>query len=350
MMQVRNLVNTFKRYETLLFHKVKALPIVILMPHSACNCRCVMCDIWKGNKNAKQLSEQDVQNVLSSLKRLHTKRVLMSGGEALLNKNFFHFCDIIREQGVKITLLSTGMTVERNAEKIIEKVDELIVSVDGDEQLHNEIRNIPGAFEALRSGLEKVKRLDSGFPISARCVIHRLNFKKWSSIVAAAKTLPIDRISFLPADVTSNAFNREEAWNDEKQENILIPKEELELLRATIEELHITFRNEFENKFISESYQDLLKFHTYYSAHYGLVPFPIKKCNAPWVSVVVEADGTVRPCFFHDEIGSIKTDHLADIINKPEVVTYRKKLDVTKNETCQKCVCYLNLQPRNNHY
>ena len=64
--------------------RITALPIVILMPHSACNCQCVMCDIWKNNKNLKQLTPDDVSNLIASLKKLDTQRVLMSGGEALL--------------------------------------------------------------------------------------------------------------------------------------------------------------------------------------------------------------------------------------------------------------------------
>src|SRR4051812_46492133 len=144
-MQQQSLLHTLKRYSTAYTHKISALPIAILMPHSACNCRCVMCDIWKGNKNAKQLTEDDVKNVLTSLKELDTKRVVMSGGEALLNKNFFRFCELIKQQGIKISLLSTGMTIDRNAEKILGAVDDVIVSLDGDELLHDQIRNINGA-------------------------------------------------------------------------------------------------------------------------------------------------------------------------------------------------------------
>ena len=38
----------------------------------------------------------------------------------------------------------------------------------------------------------------------------------------------------------------------------------------------------------------------YYAALRGDEPFPHVSCNAPWVSVVVEANGSVRPCFFHE--------------------------------------------------
>ena len=90
----QSLYHTWKRYRSLQSDVISALPIVILMPHSACNCRCIMCDIWKDNQNLKQLNEKDVEQLLQSLRKLGTKQVLMSGGEALLNRNFFTLCAI----------------------------------------------------------------------------------------------------------------------------------------------------------------------------------------------------------------------------------------------------------------
>src|SRR5580704_1230771 len=106
-----SLYHTYQRYRTLQTDRITALPIVILMPHSSCNCRCVMCDIWKGNHNLKQLNEKDVESLLTSLKRYGTKQVVMSGGEALLNPNFFRFCEILKRGNIKICLLSTGLTI-----------------------------------------------------------------------------------------------------------------------------------------------------------------------------------------------------------------------------------------------
>src|SRR5450432_1589679 len=103
-MSIPSISTTFKRYMTLQTHVIQALPIVILMPHSACNCRCVMCDIWKDNKNLHQLTENDVAGLLGSLKQLGTTQVVMSGGEALLNQNFFRLCEILKKAGIKVSL------------------------------------------------------------------------------------------------------------------------------------------------------------------------------------------------------------------------------------------------------
>ncbi len=110
-MPVQALYNTYHRYRTLQTHTISALPVVILMPHSACNCRCVMCDIWKDNNNLKQLTEKDITGLLTSFKKLGTQQVVMSGGEALLNSNFFRFCEILGRQNIRISLLSTGLTL-----------------------------------------------------------------------------------------------------------------------------------------------------------------------------------------------------------------------------------------------
>jgi Fe-coproporphyrin III synthase len=349
-MTAQSLYHTFRRYRTLQTNRISALPIVILMPHSACNCRCVMCDIWKDNKNLKQLTEHDIEGLLASLKKFGTQQVVMSGGEALLNANFFRFCELLRAHNIRITLLSTGLSIERYAGQLVNSVNDIIISLDGYEQLHDEIRNIPGAFNKLRKGIEIVRSINPVFRFTARSVIHRLNFHSWARIVDAAIDLGLDQISFLPADVSSQAFNRETRWDENRQHEILLQQDELPQLQAVLDNLFIQHREAFEDGFIAESPTKLQKIYAYYAAFYGLNDYPYKKCNAPWVSTVIEADGTVRPCFFHDAIGNIRTNSLENILNGEKGMNFRKKLDMDTNETCIKCVCYLNLPPRSKPY
>lgn len=345
-MSASSLYHTFQRYRTLQTDKITALPIVILMPHSACNCKCVMCDIWKGNHNLKQLTEQDIEGLLGSLRRLGTRQVLMSGGEALLNPNFFRFCAILKKEDIKISLLSTGLSLVRHADNLLLWVNDIIVSLDGDEKLHDQIRNIPGAFRKLKEGVQLLHSKDPNYRITARTVIHRLNFRHWPAIIEAAADIGLDQISFLPADVSSEAFNRADPWDEPRQHEILPSKEELPEVLEMIQSLIRDYRPLFDNGFIAESPAKLSKIGQYYTASYGMNPFPYKKCNAPWVSTVVEADGTVRPCFFLPPLGNIHENSLVDILNSPEAMEFRKNLDMDTNSICLKCVCYLNLQPR----
>jgi len=304
-----------------------------------------MCDIWKGNKNLKQLNENDISGLLLSLKKLGTQQVLMSGGEALLNPAFFRLCELLREQNIRISLLSTGLTLKNNAGQLVKWVDDIIVSLDGNEQIHNLIRNIPDAYEKLKEGVQHIKNMDQKLRVTARTVIHRLNFRNWADIIESAKDIGLDQVSFLPADVTSHAFNREILWTEDRQQEILPDRKEVAELGYVIETVIEQFAPDFAHHFIAERTEKLRKIYAYYAAFYDLNPYPYKKCNAPWVSTVVEADGTVRPCFFHPPMGNIRNDTLENIVNSKDSIRFRKELDMDKDSTCIKCVCYLNLSP-----
>src|ERR1700748_3201342 len=265
MIKIQSIKHTYRRYRTLKTHRISALPIVILMPHSACNCRCVMCDIWKDNKNLKQLTEQDISGLLASLKELGTKQVVMSGGEALLNPNFFSLCEILKNVGIKVSLLTTGLSIKAHAEQIVKWVNDVIVSIDGDLPLHDSIRNIPGAFNKLKDGVHHIKSLNPRYRITARTVIHRLNFWNWISIINEAKLMGINQVSFLPADVSSHAFNRQMAWETPRQNEILLSERELPELKAIIDRIINEYGNDFDNGFIAESPQKLMDIYHYYA-------------------------------------------------------------------------------------
>ncbi|HLX91403.1 MAG TPA: SPASM domain-containing protein, partial [Puia sp.] len=192
-------------------------------------------------------------------------------------------------------------------------------------------------------GVQHIKHSAPGYQITARTVIHKLNYRIWPSIIECAGDMGLDQISFLPADVSSHAFNREVLWSPAKQHELLLDRDELPDLKNIIESIISRFGDEIRRGFVSESPEKLMKVHQYYAAFYGLSQFPYKKCNAPWVSTVIEADGTVRPCFFHARIGNIHDESLEDVLNGERGMQFRESLDIQTDSTCKKCVCYLNL-------
>src|SRR5689334_4930038 len=182
----QSLYHTFKRHQTLRTHKISALPVVVLMPHSACNCRCVMCDIWLANRNKRELSREDLMPHLPALRKLGTTHVVLSGGEALLHSNLWALCDLLRETGVtRITLLSTGLLLERHAAAVRAHCDEVTVSLDGSRPVHDQIRNIPNAYDRLAAGVRALKTLAPDFRITARSVLQRQNYLDLPNIIDA---------------------------------------------------------------------------------------------------------------------------------------------------------------------
>lgn len=339
-------LDAVKRYLTLRTGRIHCLPIAILMPHSSCNCRCVMCDIWQGNANQQQLTRADIESLLDSLRRLGTRWVVMSGGEALMNPNLFRLCGLLKENGIqKISILSTGLLLKKYGSKIVETVDEVIVSLDGSEAVHDAIRRVPRAYQRLREGVQSVKAQRAEFPISGRCVIQRLNFADWPNIVDAAKDVHLDQISFLAADVSTDAFNRQAPWDEPRTAEVNPSPSQLPEMKQVLEALIREYASDFESRYIAESPAKLWRLYDYYAALNDAAPFPPVQCNAPWVSAVIEADGVVRPCYFQRPMGNIRETPLIELVNQPEEIAFRRNLDLDQDAICRKCVCSLNLRP-----
>lgn len=335
-----------RRWLALATHRVGSLPIAILMPHSGCDCRCVMCDIWKGGEPPRQLTERDVAGLLASLRRLRTQRVVLSGGEPLLHPRLFHLCELLREAGIaRITLLTTGQQLASRASQVVSAVDEVIVSVDGTEPVHDQIRRVPGGFRRIAEGVAAVTAASTEVVVTGRCVIQRRNFSVWSDIVVAARQLGLHGISFLAADLTSEAFNRRQSWGERRLAEVAPSAEQLPELANALERLFSERADELASGFIAEPADKLRRIVDYYRAHHGRCSFPAVRCTAPWVSAVVEADGAVRPCFFHRPYGGLADSDLAGLINGPEAVRFRRRLDVASDPICRRCVCSLNLRP-----
>ena len=323
---------------------VTQLPILILFPHSRCNCRCVMCDIWRGTTKTELEAEQ-VAGWIDEWRVLGVKRVVLSGGEALMHSNLWALCDYLRAADIGVTILSTGLLLRKHAAQLVLRCDDVVVSLDGPQRIHDQVRNIPRAFAVMADGIAAVKTADPKVQVTGRCTVQRANYTMLREIVAAAHTLGLDRISFLAADVSSDAFNRPGGWEGERASQVALEKRDLPLLAAEIDALEREYADDFTSGFIAESPTKLRqRLSQYFAALLGDGDFVPNDCNAPWVSSVIESDGTVRPCFFQPPLGNIHTaGSLGAVLNSPEAVAWRQGLDVHRDAICKKCVCTLSL-------
>jgi MoaA/NifB/PqqE/SkfB family radical SAM enzyme len=116
-------------------------------------------------------------------------------------------------------------------------------------------------------------------------------------------------------------------------------------LAAEIDAMEAEFGDAFSTGYIAEPAAKLrARLSQYYSALLGVGDFAPVRCNAPWVSSVIESDGTVRPCFFQPALGNVRTDGpLESILNSERAVAWRKGLDTRRDAICRKCVCSLSL-------
>jgi MoaA/NifB/PqqE/SkfB family radical SAM enzyme len=297
-----------------------------------------MCDIWKDTTQS-EITAEELARHLADIESLGVQWVVFSGGEPLMHSDLFRLSDMLRSRGIRVTLLSTGLLLNRYAQKIATGIDDVIVSFDGPPHIHDQIRRVPGAFAQLERGVLAIHNLDPKFPISARCTVQRLNHSSVSETARLAWRIGLKSISFLAADLTSDAFNRPQPWEAFRQAQIALTLEEAWALQREFDVLNAEWEG---SGFVAENAEKLARITDHFRAQLGLSRPQAPRCNAPWVSAVVDSNGAVRPCFFHAPIGSLKSQSLMQVLNGFEAQHFRASLDVETNPICARCVCSLN--------
>ena len=321
--------------------RVSAMPILLLHVHEHCNCRCLMCDIWQ-KTDGKELDLADFARHRESITRLGVQEVVLTGGEGLLHRGFEELCAFLRDCGVRITLLTTGLLLSKRAEAVAKGVDEVIVSIDGPEQVHDRVRRVKGAHQLIGKGIAAVRERKPEMPINARSTVQKANHHVIRQTVTGAKAIGLDSISFLATDLTSQAFNRDLVWTIVRQDEVALSRNEVKALEEEVEALIRDNAEDFRLKYIVESPEKMRRIVRRFKEHLGECAPVAPMCNAPWVSAVIEVDGTVRPCFFHQKIGNLDGKTLDQVINSEEARRFRASLDVETSPICQRCVCSLN--------
>lgn len=300
-----------------------------------------MCDIWK-RKDGRETHAAELERHRASIRALGVENVVFTGGEPLMNKDLESICEFFRELDIRVSLLTTGLLLAKRVDLVAQYIDDIFLSIDGPPEVHDRIRRVPRAFETIRAGVAAVRERRPQMPITCRTTVQKLNHTAMCATVEAVRSLGADKVSFLAADVTSSAFNREELWDGERQGEVALNASEVVQLEAEIERLIERHAADIESGFIAESAPKLRRIGDHFRRHLEGVAPKSPVCNAPWVSAVIEVDGSVRPCFFHAPFANVNTLTLAEAINGDAALRFRSQLDIESNPICQKCVCSLN--------
>ena len=323
-----------------------AVPLVLFAPTSRCNSRCVSCDWWRSD-GSDDLSIGEIRSLADGLWHYGTRAVVFTGGEPLLRPDVIDIADLFRERGFTLQLLTSGLALERFAPAIATRFSEVTVSLDGHTpELYRAIRGV-NALEVVVAGVRRLRELAPQIPVRARSTIHRLNFRFLRQLIARSIDMGLDQISLLSADVTSESFNRSQKLRVLDAEGaeapaLILTAAETDEMAAIVEEVIVTYARELAERRVVPGPDGLRRLVTYYRAQLGLGAFPAVECNAPWTSVVIEANGSVRPCFFHPPVGNLRERPLDELL-AVAMPAFRRALTVATDATCQRCVCTLKV-------
>ena len=325
------------------------LPLVTLYLSERCNSRCVTCDYWRHGR--ADMNFEAVQRLLPSLAQLHTRVVLLSGGEPLLNPEWESIAHALRDAGLKVWLLTSGLSLAKNARRAARAFDAITVSLDGtDRQTYQAIRGLD-ALDKVCEGIRAAA--DQGVAPGVRVTLQRANFWQLPGFVPLAKDLGARQVSFLAVDVANpHAFGRTQSFSSDLA---LLP-EELPVLHELLCDLERERAADFRSGFIAESPAKLRRILQYFGALHGKTSYPSVRCNAPEFSAVVGATGRVQPCFFisgpaeatvlrGDGDGSAPDD-FASALNGGRMRALRTSIRAGEREECKTCVCSMWRDPQ----
>jgi len=164
-----------------------------------CNSRCSTCNVWK--KKTDNLTVSEYKHIFKKLGR-SPYWITLSGGEPFLRKDIVEICQELYKycKPKIINIPSNGLltdTIVKNVQKITEicSKSQIIInlSIDGIEEQHDEIRNVPGNYKKVINTYKKLKKLNiENLSIGIHTVISKLNVSGFSRIASKLMQLHPD--------------------------------------------------------------------------------------------------------------------------------------------------------------
>ena len=318
---------------------LRQVPLITLHLTERCNSRCVSCDYWRHGHEDMTLDR--VVRLLPSLRDLQTRAVLISGGEPLVHPQWAEISQLLREHGLQLWLLTSGLSLLKHAARAAALFQSITVSLDGvDCRMYAAIRGLD-AFDNVCAGIRAAA--DAGAALSVRVTVQRENYRALPVFVSLARGLGARQISFLAADVRNpHAFGRTDGFSAD----IALQASDLQAFDETLELMEEQCAAEFRTGFIAESPAKLRRLLEYYRALNGLGAWPRVRCNAPEFSAVIEASGRVNPCFFISGARSASAPvDLGAMLNSDAMTQLRGSIRAGRRAECMTCVCPLWRDP-----
>lgn len=133
---------------------------------NACNLRCRMCGQWSetgyvrcGGVARPEMGLADWKRLVDEGAEHGVSFVLVRGGEPFLFPGIIELLEHLAAKGIATSVDTNGTMLERYAADLVRLGDniELTVSVDGPEEVHDEVRGVPGCFRRMERGVAALR-------------------------------------------------------------------------------------------------------------------------------------------------------------------------------------------------
>lgn len=158
-----------------------------------CNERCIHCYIPNYKKNAGlDLAFDKFKYVLDQFVEMGGFEVILSGGEALLNKDIHQMLLYSREKDLQINILSNLIALKDEDISLLNEVNPSLIQVSlysMNPQIHDEITTVKGSFEKTKASIEKLHA--ANIPLQISCPLMKANKDGYDAVMKYAQSLKV---------------------------------------------------------------------------------------------------------------------------------------------------------------
>lgn len=311
-----------------------------------CNLRCRMCGQWgdrgitrkKGSSGSEEeLTIEEYRKLLSDLYPFRPN-ITLFGGEPLLYKECLELVRMIKEKKLHVCLITNGTLLRSYAYKLVQYgLDELNISLDGPEKIHDEIRGAAGMFRKIKEGLDEIsqekKRQGKRRPlINLEFTITSYNLDYMRPMLKVAEELGADSLNFHHLIfIEEDMYKRHErdfftlfrASSEDWKGFILEGVKDIDIakLAANIREI-LSRKYKFSVSVYPNLKDEELK--TYYREAAEVPSGYPARCLSPWMVAYIFPDGELRPCLnFNFSPGNIKRESFKAVWNNQRYLSFR---------------------------
>ena len=168
-----------------------------------CNLKCKHCYANATPYPAPdELSLKERYEVIDQLDEAGVAAISFSGGEPLINKDFWKIAEYASSKGFYLSVATNGTLITKENAKRLKNVGIRYaeISVDGpNAEIHDNFRGVKGAFDATIKGIKNAR--DAGISIGIATTATHHNIDLIPDIVKLARELKVDRLivfNFIP--------------------------------------------------------------------------------------------------------------------------------------------------------
>jgi MoaA/NifB/PqqE/SkfB family radical SAM enzyme len=162
-----------------------SLRYLLLHITDRCNLRCRHCFVGEPGKT--DMAPEDIAAVADEFEEMQGLRLMLSGGEPLLHRNFPEFDAYLARKDIRVILLTNGTLIDEEVAGRLQ-VDEVQVSLDGLERSHDLLRG-DGSFGKAVSAIKLLRQAD--IDVSVATMIHSHNLDELDGLARLVRRLDV---------------------------------------------------------------------------------------------------------------------------------------------------------------